>query len=82
MSRTVKRHRMASDIPGESWKIDVFSLCGLGGSFMQNSKKERNPSSCPSSFHGAFLELETDGCSNGTDAELRRGDGIVSEAVR
>lgn len=27
---------------------------------MQNSKKERNPSSCPSSFHEGLPELETD----------------------
>lgn len=51
MSRTVKGCRMASDIPGEMWMIDVFSLRGLGGSFMQNSEKERNPSLCPPSFH-------------------------------
>lgn len=38
---------MASNIPGETGMIDVFSLCRLGGSFMQNSKKERKPQLLP-----------------------------------
>lgn len=40
--------------------IHVFSLFELGVGFMQNSKKERNPSSCPSSFHEGFPELKMD----------------------
>lgn len=58
--------------------IDVFSLCRLGGSFMQNLKKARNPSSCPSFFHEGLPELETDRRGDRADPELHRGDGIIS----
>lgn len=63
---------------GERQMIDVFSLCGLGGSCMQNSKKERNPSSCPVLFPEGLPELATDRHGHGADPESRRGDSIIS----
>lgn len=55
MSRTVDQLGMAPDIPGERRMIDVFSLMWVGEIFMQNSKKERNPSFYRSFFYKAFL---------------------------
>lgn len=65
---------MASDIPGERRMIDVFSLCGLGGSSMQNSK-ERNPHSCPSSVQEGLPDPETDRRGN-------RADQVCTEVKR
>lgn len=55
MSRTVDQLGMAPNIPGERRMIDVFSLMWVGEIFMQNSKKERNPSFYRSFFYKAFL---------------------------
>lgn len=73
------RRGMASDIPGERQMMDVFSLCGLeGGSFMQNSKKERNPCFCPSPFHEGPSELETDRRGHRADPAWCGGEGFIS----
>lgn len=45
---------------------------------MQNSKKERNLSFCPSSFHEGLPELEADRRGDRAAPESCGGDGFIS----
>lgn len=78
MSRTVDQLRIAPDIPGERRMIDVFSLMWVGEIFMQNSKKERNPSFYRSFSHKGLPELEADRRGDRAAPESCGGDGFTS----